>query len=518
MLVAGTAGSDAQQSDTAVLPVSDPRYATMVVARVGPATITARQFLLSYEFGPAFVKRGPDSRRKHLDFMINEALLGLDAARRGAGATPRVRRSVAEIEGDLATEELYRDDILSKVRVSQAELEAAMKAQRVHFRLRWLYAPTRETIDSIRGALARGATFDSLYRGQAGDSSGTALRSWTTTPFQVRNERPELAALADTLQPAAPSAPVEGPDGWYIICKDGVTFDAIVTDAEAMKGRYDAERAITQRKADTLATDYVNRMMSSHEPVIDPEAFGLLSVSLAQTWVPKDRLATWNLGGSLNSEMRLAATTNIDRFGGRTLVRMADRTVSLGRFLSWFRARDTVLKLRTTSSYAFETSLEQLIWRMVRDGLLIERATHRGLQNRENVRSQKQWWEQKVLYTVEKNALLDSISVGDSAMHAYYRGHVRDYMTPAGDTLSFDRVRDRVQSDYREAQLRARMLHRLIALRRTYPVTVDENLLRRLPVDAENDPRTVDVYVAKTGGTFPHPAFPTIDFDWEGWQ
>jgi hypothetical protein len=37
-------------------------------------------------------------------------------------------------------------------------------------------------------------------------------------------------------------------------------------------------------------------------------------------------------------------------------------------------------------------------------------------------------------------------------------------------------------------------------------------------VENENDPKAIDVYIAKTRGTFPHPAFPTIDYDWQTWQ
>jgi hypothetical protein len=58
----------------------------------------------------------------------------------------------------------------------------------------------------------------------------------------------------------------------------------------------------------------------------------------------------------------------------------------------------------------------------------------------------------------------------------------------------------------------------LLALRRKYPVQIFDEVLRNLPVENENDPKAIDVYVAKKSGTFPHPAFPTIDVDWQGWQ
>jgi hypothetical protein len=507
-----------QRGDTPTFHVTDPKYATMIVARVGPISITAQQFLLSYEFGPAFAKRQKNSRQKYLEFMINEKLLALDAADRGARSSPQVRRSVAEIEGDLATEELYRDDILSKVRISDPELTAAMAEQRVHYSLRWLYAPTKEEIDSLRETLARGVPYESLYRMQLASFAGTDLRSWETTRFQLRNQRPAIAAAVDTLKPSVPSPPIEGPDGWYIMMLRDITFDAIVTDADAVKERYDAQRALTQRKADTLSDAYVNGIMSEHAPVIEPKTFGLLVAYLTQLWVPADRRMSWDLGRSLDHEMLLAAIADIDRFGDQPLVRMKDSDVLLKRFLSWYRARDQILKLRTTSLFAFESSLQGLVWRMVRDGLLIDRATARGFQKRESVSTQKKWWEEKVLYTLEKNALSDSMRADEWLLRGYYKEHLRSYRTPKGDTMTFALARDEVKKDWSSAELTRRLLHRIIALKRKYPVEIRNDALMGLPVENESDPRAVDVYVAKTGGTFPHPAFPTIDFDWQRWS
>jgi hypothetical protein len=41
----------------------DPKLDNVTLATVGPWKISASEFMLSYEYGPAFVKRGKDSRR-----------------------------------------------------------------------------------------------------------------------------------------------------------------------------------------------------------------------------------------------------------------------------------------------------------------------------------------------------------------------------------------------------------------------------------------------------------------------
>ncbi len=197
---------------------------------------------------------------------------------------------------------------------------------------------------------------------------------------------------------------------------------------------------------------------------------------------------------------------------------MNDRVVAMKRFLEWYDARSTILRLRATSVHAFQLSLEQLVWRMVRDGLLVDRAFQRKLQNRESVRTQRAWWEDKVLFAMEKRKFESSIPMSDAALKAYYSAHRRRYTGEHGDTLAFAAARNDVTRDYVSQEMTKLLFHRLVALRRKYPVRIEEQILASLPVDSENDRRAIDVYVAKKGGTFPHPAFPTIDYDWQTWE
>jgi hypothetical protein len=66
--------------------------------------------------------------------------------------------------------------------------------------------------------------------------------------------------------------------------------------------------------------------------------------------------------------------------------------------------------------------------------------------------------------------------------------------------------------------MRESLRQRLTSLRRKYPVVEDAAVLASVPVDASNEPRTIDLYAVKKGGTFPRPAFPTIDAAWQTWE
>jgi hypothetical protein len=67
-------------------------------------------------------------------------------------------------------------------------------------------------------------------------------------------------------------------------------------------------------------------------------------------------------------------------------------------------------------------------------------------------------------------------------------------------------------------EINKKLFRRLLGLKAKYKVTINESLLQRVVVQDENNPRAIDTYIAKKGGIFPHPVYPTIDTYWQAWQ
>jgi hypothetical protein len=72
--------------------------------------------------------------------------------------------------------------------------------------------------------------------------------------------------------------------------------------------------------------------------------------------------------------------------------------------------------------------------------------------------------------------------------------------------------------EYYNYEITKRTVHEVLKLKERYPVTVNEKALEALPVETENNPKALDMYFGKTGGIFPRPAFPTIDYAWSAWN
>jgi len=503
-------------------PVTDPKNFTRIVATVGAGTITAQEFLLSYEFGPAFAKREKDSRERYLEFMIDEKLLAQDARDHGLARSARVRRSLGVLEGDMASEELYKDDVLSRVKLTPAEISRGVRDEQVHYALQWLFAPDARAAGGLSSLLGDGTPFDTLLARQIARGAKREDRSMAATLFGLRRTSPLLAAVAETLRAGRPSLPVKGPDGYYILRVADGWRDVTLSASETEKLAADARSALTQEKADSLSDIYVRRMMLDRNPVIIRPAFDRLEAWLAGLWAKPAQTASWDVAVRVGIPRDSAGRSAIDSLAADTLVSLSGRGtrrgISLGEFLAWYRARDTYFSLDLAGEQAFFLSVENLVWRMVRDALLVDRALRRNLQEREQVRAQMRWWEDKVLFGEEKLRLGSTIVLTDSAYRAYYDSNARSYRTDSGAVQPYANVKDQVRRDYYAFELKTRMLHTLIALKRKYAVDVKKEVLLGLPVDVENNPKAIDVYVAKKGGTFPHPAFPVIDFEWATWM
>ena len=512
----------AQEQDLRTLLSPDPldtAVANTIVARVGPASVTAREFFFSYLFGPSFVKKRPESRRRHLDFMLHEKLLALGEEAKGKIQDPRVEQNLLAVEGDVATEELYRDDVLSRVSVTEQEIDSAVHRQNAEVTMRWLYARDAQDAGAWSQTLRQGGSFDSLFLMQFSDSTlQRDDRMMRTTLFGLMQRNSVMSRIAESLSVGTPSGPVKGVDGWYILQVDSLWRNVITTGSADADMRLSALRAVAQMKADSISDAYIRQMMLAADPVIQRRTFDILRAHLGERVLTPETFTAWDLAGRLHAEQSSVEYTHMERQAEDVLVTLRGGTITLGQFLQWYRMRETTLKLRLTSAQAFFLSLEDLVWRMVRDELLVERARNRRLQERPGVITQVLWWKDKLLYQVAKDSLRREIGWTDSTLQAYYAAHPRSFQDSSGSVLPFGVVRDDVLREWYALILSERVVRRLAELRHQFQVTVDEDALKRIPVDAENSPRAIDIVVAKKGGTFPRPAFPTIDPFWQTWQ
>ncbi len=249
---------------------------SLIVATVGSYQISSNDLLTSFEFGPAFVKRLPNPLREHLKFMIYERLLALEAERNGLKTVEFVKDRIQALEEDGAVEQLYRQDILSQVKLSEEQIAVDSRKAKITMSLRWIFKQTKNEAEQTKKLIVAGASFDSLFALQIDSTMNIVSRSLETTLLKLERDNGELAKIVSTLSVGRISQPVLGKDGYYIFLLDKAEQNPITTESEFAELKNQAIEIRSKIIAEGLADNYVKNIMKQHTPVIKAEGFNIL--------------------------------------------------------------------------------------------------------------------------------------------------------------------------------------------------------------------------------------------------
>lgn len=488
---------------------------TAAVADVGGIKITAEEFLNSYEYGPAFVKREKDSQKHYLDLMIYEKLLAKEGYSKGLDTAGDLQEMLSDIKGDLASEQMYRRDIWNKIKISKAAIESGIEKSLITYNIRWIYRKTLEEISDDFSGIKSGIPFDSVFNAQLNETITYDLRSMETNAFKLSRNNPALMTIVDSMKAGGLSGPVKTSDGFYIVRLDNVWKNMTVTETEYEKMKYDVETVLFRDKADSLSDIYVQKMMKKEHPVIGRLAFNMLKAVLSKKILTPEEYASWDMLKNIRPFEPGFDPADPAHWIDNKLVDLKSGTLTLRDYLRWYRTREPYIKFNKTSHQAFFQSLEQTVWRMVRDRLLTAEAEKRKFDRSEDVKRQVKWWQDKLVFSKMKLELAAGIKLDSSAVSNYYEKNLRQYRDDKGVQKPFSEVKNIVRDDLYAFEYTKKLINSVLALKERTKITINSSVLNSLQIDISNDPKAIDVYTVKNGGTFMRQAFPVIDYEWQ---
>ena len=470
-----------------------------VVAQVGSIKITAEEFIYSYEFGPAFPKRKEHSKQTHLNYMINEKLLALDGYKKGIMEKEAAKEIYNDIESDLAAEEMFSKEIEPKIKINDAEIAKVIEKKQSEYRIRWLYTSGLPQVENYLKELKSGIPFDSLFNAQLNDSVLIDDRQLTSSLYNIYVKNPQFAQMVDSLNPGKISDPMHTDDGWYIIKIDNIWKNEITSESEFNKLKSESVNAITKSKMDILSDQYVKGLFSVENPLIKRDVFTVLRSYLGKFILTPEKYSEWKLDNKLDIALTNLGLKRGEKYPGLTLVECKNSKISLDAFIIWYRNREQYVKLVKNDLTGFSKSLEDLVWLMVRDKLLIGKAYQNGYNKSEWVIKQSGWWKDKIAYSAYRNELANSITLNSEEQRLLNE-------------------KKKSQSEIMSEELSKKILHKVLELKKKYKVVVNEDVLDKIKVSSENDKKAIDIFIAKRGNLIPRPAFPSIDNDWVNWE
>jgi hypothetical protein len=472
-----------------------------VVAAVGNIQITSEEFVKGYEYGPAFYKREKKSKETYLQYMINEKLLALDGYKRKVDTAKQVVDMVKAFHDDLVTGELFNDEIFSKIKIDDSEVDSVITQKQLEVNIKWLYTANKEEAAKYANRPDLSTAFDSLFIQRCKDSTVMNERQLKTDLYHLKMKNPVMAKIIDTLKVGKVSLPIHAQDGWYLVKLENVFRNLILTESEKNRLRSESIEAVKTNKMNRLSEQYVVGLMNNENPVIRKDEFSVLRTYIGKYILPKEKFEEWKLAARLDSVLAALKNADKEKLPGLTLVEMKNGTVTFSEFLNWYWVRDQYIKLNEKNLRTYSISLEQMIWRMVRDKLLVAEADRKNLSERPSVKEQEKWWKDKIVYGYVRNELANSVMLEN-----------KELKQPNDDSKQ--------KSDVEKlgAELSKKIFKKVNQLKQKEPIKINSEVLNSLRVTDENDPTAIEVYTVKKEGLIPRTPYPSIDIDWKSWE
>jgi hypothetical protein len=485
---------------------------TAVAVRIGTYEITADNLIESYELTPAFVRLSPDPLRLHLRYLIYEYLLALEAERRGMDTMSVTDRMIRAIEEDLTVDQLYRDDILAHVDLSEENINAGIQKGRLRIRLRWIFTESFPEAEKMYSSYRDGVPFDSLFFDNLPADVPPESRMYEGTQLILERDNPDLMKKIVHLKAQEVSEPIDGPDGFYIFRIDELWQNPILPLHEYTLLKEQATTVLTKIKADEISREYIQELFDEEQPEIIPAGMYIIRAYLADKGLSDEQREEFEIPLTVMTEGGPQTIIDNPELLSMPVARTSGFTITVEDYLDWFEIRQ--FQIKRHSREAFNASILQTVRRMVQERMLIDRAYERGLNERHVVKHDLQRWRGKILYSVFMRELRRSIQIDEADIQSYYERNYRRFVDRDGRQLSFDEAREGVFGElfHREEN---RMLHRILReLNAQYEVTINEELIDLIAESIEDEGVPVNVIFYKPGGTFPRVAYPTIDGSW----
>jgi len=496
--------------------IYNENLSSTLVCEINNKKIYADEFLNSYEFGPAFAKREKDSKKHFLDFMIYEKLLAIEGCQKGLDTLNDVKLFLDDIVNDLSTEQMYRENIWNKIKIDSQLISKAVEKEIIDLEISWIYKPSQNEIMKQYSELKNGVPFDSLFYKQFNDTITYDDRHLETTRFKLEKTNSALVSIVDSIQIGIPSQPIKTPDGWYIVRIDNLWKNVITTETQNNNLRYSVEEYLRKQKADSVSDAFVNKLLFDNKATIVRTTFNELSAFIGKKYLSPNKFNEWNLLKNIKDEKFNPA--EIENEFDKVLVKTKSISLTLKNFNDWYTNREPYIHFDFKSHQDFYISLQNIVWRMVRDELLAKIAKENGYANNPEVEKQKLWWKDKIVYSKMKLEIANTIKISDERVKEYYNENLKNYSDKNGNAKPFDEIKKDVWNDCYVYEYTKKIVNKVLSLKEKYKIKINDNVLNSLIVLDENNPRTIEVYSIKKDGTIVRPVYPTIDYEWQFWN
>lgn len=380
----------------------------VVLAQIGNDVITVNDFLLNYEFGHAHLRTGEQAKRDYLNFMIYEALMAQKAEDLRLDTLPNMRNAMNTLREELLIERVFDEKVLSRVEVTQDEIEAEINKASVSFKFRFMPASSKQDADQMFVDMQAHGFESVLEERKEQIPELSAVEGQLQSPYVKADEIDvELLNIIKDLELNAPSPPAMYRGQWYIFeVQDIRRIRLAPEDYENKSSSY--EKVIYNRKALEQGGAFIAQTMEPLNVRTKRAGFDVLESALWEWYndeQPESNLRYYMIELGLEKPYIQQIIENyavplVEFSGDLWTIETFVTHFSPGRYIMTTKSRD-----------AFKARLADVLALVVRDHVLLDIASEESMDDHVAYAQDIRKWELSWLSLEYKKWLASDSSV-----------------------------------------------------------------------------------------------------------
>jgi hypothetical protein len=485
-----------------------------IIAKVGDRIITVDEFISSYDFSVSILRRGKNSHRTYLNYMIKELLLANEGFEKGLNKNHYVTSRIKHRTDNDLLEGFYKKYVYSKVHIPEEKIQEAVKKSTIKFRLLIWPTPSIEKAAIAYDEASKTDLADYIEKQiNKLEIKNLNKKNFETDWFDYLGVPPNILAEIQNLEIGKPSKPIPYEKGYAIFQIIDLKREPIKNDELKFGQR---RKKIYGRLFNIKSDSIVHRLMDS---ILTPlnirvknKTVDLLVIPLLQ-WI-KDGITD---KGTIVANIKASSDTSKDymiklkQLLPEKLYTSKNKVYTVEDYFNYMNYHRKVINL-SKDPIDLKNRLVTEIGRMIKNKEFIKIAKKEGYLDSAKIKSDLKIWEEKWTYDVYRDYVIKNIKVTDEEMKKFFKERWRELRIANVDTTRFYKYKNDVYNMILFEKHRILLEKEIAKLKKKYRIWINEELLNKLDSDNKKIKNDITLFTVKNFSG--EPLIPTVDLKW----
>lgn len=379
-----------------------------VLAKAGDTYISEREFAERFELLPGLQRhraaRLEEAKLELLYSLIAEKLMAQEARERKLDQDSIFKASYEDVRKMLARDQLYRDEVSGKVRVSSKEIGVGAAQALKEVLISFLYCDRKSDAEFLRNQITTEKEFDRIQI----DTSIHVVRDTATIVWSDATPAIEHAAYSMKRGEISPVIPAG--TGFYIMKVERVRKNEFYAGLQVSVLRERVQSRIRERKEEQRLGEYVVAALGNKPGYARPEPLRELASSLKEAFAGARVTGKVSLSEAILKDVRRYCRSRLND----TLAVAGDVVWTVGQIIDRMYEKGFTVDSLTVRLIPQQVNGLLRVW--VQQELLAQEALARGLDKYPAVQKQLETWydnflEQSMRFYLKRQAKVSDAEV-----------------------------------------------------------------------------------------------------------